>query len=139
MRGVAPARAFARTVHCIIDWRGQRHSLLQRASEVARLPSIAVFWGDTDAIIPPSHVQALTDCVEGIRVRLFEGCGHYPHHEQPDAFVSALRDFLDDPTVARARPRELLSETRPRPTAPRTLALPVPDSTGLGACSVASP
>jgi hypothetical protein len=53
--------------------------------------------------------------------------------------VSALRDFLDDPTVARARPRELLSETRPRPTAPRTLALPVPDSTGLGACSVASP
>jgi pimeloyl-ACP methyl ester carboxylesterase len=101
------ARAFARTVHGIIDWRGQRHTLFKRASEIARLPSIAVFWGDRDPIIPASHAQALADCMEGIRVRLFEGCGHYPHHEQPVAFVSALRDFLDDPAVSRARLREL--------------------------------
>jgi len=104
------ARAFARTVHGIIDWRGQRHSFFKRAGEVARLPSIAVFWGDRDAIIPPSHAQALADCLEGIRVKLFEGCGHYPHHEQPEAFVSALRDFLDDPTVERASLRELRSK-----------------------------
>jgi pimeloyl-ACP methyl ester carboxylesterase len=104
------ARAFARTVHDIIDWRGQRHTFFMRANELAQLPSIAVFWGDRDAVIPASHAQALADCLLGVRVRLFNGCGHYPHHEQADAFVSALRDFLDDPTVPQARLRDVPSE-----------------------------
>ena len=108
------ARAFARTVHGIIDWRGQRQSFFERASEVDRLPSIAAFWGDRDPIIPASHAQALVDCLEGVRVELFEGCGHYPHHEQPVAFLNALREFLVDPAVPRARLRSRLS---PRLTA----------------------
>jgi pimeloyl-ACP methyl ester carboxylesterase len=97
------ARAFARTVRDIIDWRGQRHTFFKRANELGPLPAIAVFWGDRDAIIPASHAQALAACLEGIRVTLFEGCGHYPHHEQSDAFLKGLRDFLDDPSVRRAR------------------------------------
>jgi pimeloyl-ACP methyl ester carboxylesterase len=133
------ARAFARTVHGIVDWRGQRHTFFKRASEVARLPSLAVFWGDRDPIIPASHAQALADSVEGVRVRLFEGCGHYPHHQQPVAFESALRDFLDDPAVPRARLRELHRATPPRSQVPPILALRVPGSTGLGACSTSSP
>jgi pimeloyl-ACP methyl ester carboxylesterase len=106
------ARAFARTVRDIIDWRGQRHTFFKRAKELRQLPSIAVFWGSQDTIIPASHAQALADCLQGVRVRLFEGCGHYPHHEEPDAFVSALRDFLDDPTVPQARLRDVRSEKR---------------------------
>jgi len=70
-------------------------------------------------------------------VKLFEGCGHSPHHEQRVAFVSALRAFFDEPAVPRARLRTLRSETPPRPTASRTPALHVPDSIGL--CSLASP
>lgn len=96
------ARAFARTVRDIIDWRGQRHTFFKRANELARLPSIAVFWGGRDTIIPASHAHALADCLDGIRVQLFDDCGHYPHHEQREAFVKALRDFIDDPTVPRA-------------------------------------
>jgi pimeloyl-ACP methyl ester carboxylesterase len=134
------ARAFARTVRGIIDWRGQRHTFFKRASEIARLPCIAVFWGEWDPIIPASHAQALADCLEGIRVTLFEGCGHYPHHEQPVAFASALRDFLDEPVVPRARLRTLRRESPPAfPTVPQTLVFHLPDSTGLGACSLASP
>ena len=64
--------------------------------------------------IPASHAQALVDCLEGVRVELFEGCGHYPHHEQPVAFLNALREFLVDPAVPRARLRSRLS---PRLTA----------------------
>jgi len=104
------ARAFARTVQDIIDWRGQRHTFFKRANELRRLPSMAVFWGDRDTIIPASHAQALADCLQGIRVRLFDGCGHYPHHERPHAFVNALRDFLDDPTVPQARLRDVRRE-----------------------------
>ena len=61
------ARAFARTVHGIIDWRGQRQSFFERASEVDRLPSIAAFWGDRDPIIPASHAQALVGRLLGGR------------------------------------------------------------------------
>jgi pimeloyl-ACP methyl ester carboxylesterase len=108
------ARAFARTVHDIIDWRGQRHSFFKRANELAQLPAIAVFWGDLDAIIPVSHAQALADRLEGVRVRLFDGCGHYPHHERPGEFVNALREFLDDPTAPQACLRDLRCEEKSR-------------------------
>lgn len=101
------ARAFARTVRDIIDWRGQRHTFFRRANEVSQLPPIAVLWGDRDAIIPASHAQALADHVDGIRVIIFRGAGHYPHHEQPEAFVRAIRDFLDDPTAPQARLRDV--------------------------------
>jgi hypothetical protein len=104
------ARAFARTVRDIIDWRGQRQTFFARANELAQLPAIAVFWGDGDAIIPASHAQALANCLVGCRVTLFKGCGHYPHHELPVAFVSALRDFLDDPTAPKACLRDSRSE-----------------------------
>jgi pimeloyl-ACP methyl ester carboxylesterase len=100
------ARAFGRTVREIIDWRGQTHTFFEHASQIVRLPSIAVFWGEKDAIIPASHAQALAACLEGIDVTLFKGCGHYPHHQQPEAFVNALRDFLDDRIVPEARPRD---------------------------------
>jgi pimeloyl-ACP methyl ester carboxylesterase len=110
------ARAFARTVRDIVDWRGQRYTFFQRSNELAQLPAIAVFWGDRDAIIPPSHARALADHLEGLRVRLFEDCGHYPHHEHPDAFVKALHDFLDDPTApkARLRPTERRKAAKPQ-------------------------
>jgi pimeloyl-ACP methyl ester carboxylesterase len=108
------ARAFARTVRDIIDWRGQRQTFFKRANELTHLPAIAVFWGDRDQIIPATHAQALADCLEGIRVRLFNGCGHYPHHQQQGAFVNALRDFLDDPTVPQARLRDLRAPRKGR-------------------------
>jgi pimeloyl-ACP methyl ester carboxylesterase len=99
------ARAFARTVHDIIDWRGQRRCFFQRADELSTLPPIAVFWGDRDPVIPYSHAEALAQSVDGVSVTRFQACGHYPHHERPDAFVGALRDFLDSPEAPAAHLR----------------------------------
>jgi len=101
------ARAFARTVRDIIDWRGQRKTFYQRAYELAGLPPMALLWGNRDTIIPTAHATALTTFVEGVRLILFEGCGHYLHHEQPESFVRAVRDFLDDPSVPAARLRSM--------------------------------
>jgi pimeloyl-ACP methyl ester carboxylesterase len=103
------ARAFARTVRDIVDWRGQRRTFFERAHELARLPSIAVFWGDRDPIIPVAHARALMDHLHGVRVTVFEGCGHYPHHERPQELVRALREFLDDAAVPLARIRACAS------------------------------
>jgi pimeloyl-ACP methyl ester carboxylesterase len=97
------ARAFARTVRDVIDWRGQRRIFFQRAHEITQIPPLAVFWGDRDAIIPIAHARAFTTSVEGVVFKHFEGCGHYLHQEQPEAFVTAVRDFLDDPSAIAVR------------------------------------
>jgi pimeloyl-ACP methyl ester carboxylesterase len=109
------ARAFARTVRDIIDWRGQRRTFFARAHELAALPPIAVCWGDRDTIIPIAHAKALAEYVDGIVLTTFTGCGHYAHHERPDAFAQAVRDFLDAPFVPAAR-------LRPKPPLPHAEA-----------------
>lgn len=93
------ARAFARTVRDVIDWRGQTRHFLQRVDEVSELPPVLVLWGDRDTIIPIEQARALTDLAQGAVFTTFEGCGHYLHNERPEAFARAVRDFLDDPTV----------------------------------------
>ncbi|MDP9150607.1 MAG: alpha/beta fold hydrolase [Myxococcota bacterium] len=92
------ARAFARTVRDLIDWRGQRHSFFRRAHEIAELPPILVLWGDRDAIIPIAHGTNLARSVEGVRFQLLEGCGHYLHHDDPASFLRAVREGLDAPS-----------------------------------------
>jgi pimeloyl-ACP methyl ester carboxylesterase len=99
------ARAFARTVRDVIDWRGQRRTFSQRAHELGELPPIAVCWGDRDTVIPASHGRAFAETVEGITLRHFGGCGHYLHNERPEEFVRTVRSFLDDPAARPARIR----------------------------------
>jgi pimeloyl-ACP methyl ester carboxylesterase len=97
------ARAFARTVRDIIDWRGQRRSLFRRPPEL-QLPPMAVMWGDRDKVIPISHARALASAMDGVRMTVFDGCGHYLHHQKPENFVREVIGFLDDPTVVAPRP-----------------------------------
>jgi pimeloyl-ACP methyl ester carboxylesterase len=58
--------------------------------------AIAAFWGERDTIIPSSHALALADSLENVRVKVFRGCGHYLHHDQPDALVLHA-SFLPSP------------------------------------------
>jgi pimeloyl-ACP methyl ester carboxylesterase len=106
------ARAFSRTARDVIDWRGQRRLFSQRASEVSTFPPIAVFWGDRDTLIPIAHGRAFVAATEGTRFKVFEGCGHYPFQQQPEAFVAALREFLDDPTAPPVRLRAPTAQAR---------------------------
>jgi pimeloyl-ACP methyl ester carboxylesterase len=96
------ARAFARTVRDVIDWRGQRRTFFQRTDDLPTLPPIAVFWGARDAVIPFAHAEALARSVDRVRVVRFEGCGHFPHHQEPHRLANEIRDFLDSPQL-RAR------------------------------------
>lgn len=99
------ARAFARAVRDIADWRGQRKTFYQRAHELRALPPIAVVWGDRDTMIPIAHARAFAESAEGVVFKPFPNCSHYLHHDRPDLFVATLREFLDTPTVPRARLR----------------------------------
>jgi len=89
------ARALARTARDLMDWRGQRHSFLRHAHEIADLPPITVLWGDRDSILPIAHGRALARDVEGIRFEELTGCGHFLHHDNSERFLRAVRDALD--------------------------------------------
>jgi len=91
------ARAFARTVRDLMDWRGQRHSFFLHAHEIEELPPIAVLWGDRDAVVPIAHGKALALGVEGVRFHELTGCGHDLHNDDPRSFCQAVRDALDEP------------------------------------------
>ncbi|HVH41966.1 MAG TPA: alpha/beta fold hydrolase [Labilithrix sp.] len=99
------ARAFARTVRDIIDWRGQRRAFFDHAHEIAELPPIAVLWGVADKIIPIAHGRAFAERIEGVVFVPFEGCGHYLHRERPDAFVRVVRTLLVTPSASAPRLR----------------------------------
>jgi pimeloyl-ACP methyl ester carboxylesterase len=93
------ARAFARSVRDVVDWRGQRRNFLHRVDEVKKLPPVLVLWGSRDALIPIEQGRAFASFFNGATLKTFDGCGHYLHNEQPEAFVQAVREFLDDPAV----------------------------------------
>ena len=99
------ARAFARSVRDVIDWRGQRRNFLHRAQEVEQIPPVLVLWGDRDTLIPIEQGRAFTALLEGAVFRTFEGAGHYLHNEQPEVFARTVRGFLDDPAVPSTRLR----------------------------------
>lgn len=97
------ARAFARSVRDVINWRGQRRNFFQRVNEIEKLPAILVLWGDRDALIPIEQGSAFAALLEGTVFTIFQGSGHFLHNERPEAFVRVVRDFLDDPTVPAAQ------------------------------------
>ena len=49
------ARALARTVRDVVNWRGQTRYFLELAREAPFLPPIQLFWGESDRIIPIRH------------------------------------------------------------------------------------
>lgn len=110
------ARAFSRTVRDVIDWRGQRRLFSHRSDEVSVFPPIAVFWGDRDTLIPIAHGEAFVAATEGVELKVFSDCGHYLYQQQPEAFVDALREFLDDPSAPPARLR--VTALEPKQPAP---------------------
>lgn len=101
------ARAFARTVGDIIDWRGQRRTYHQRIHEIPELPPILVMWGARDRIIPVAHGRRMVENFEGVQLQIFEGCGHYLHYDKPEIFVRTLDEYLQTPHLSAARPLSL--------------------------------
>jgi pimeloyl-ACP methyl ester carboxylesterase len=93
------ARAFARTVADVIDWRGQTRHFLDRAGEIETFPPVALFWGSRDRVIPHQHAESTRDMLKGAELTTFAGCGHFPHHERPAEFAEAVLSFMDAPHV----------------------------------------
>src|SRR5690606_32224788 len=114
-----------RMVRDVIDWRGQTRLFLQRSHEVDAFPPIAVFWGESDSIIPVSHGRAFAETMPGAVFRSFPRAGHYVHRDCFTEVADALLEFLDDPNAQPVRPRAIAEELLSPPPA-ELLARAVP-------------
>lgn len=86
--------AFLHTLRSVIDLKGQRVSARDRLYLTERIPTLLV-WGAVDPIIPVSHAYRAHEAMPGSRLEVIEGCGHYPHCEDPQTFSALLLDFID--------------------------------------------
>ena len=86
--------AFVRTLRGVIDPGGQTVSANDRLYLAAQLPTLIV-WGGQDTIIPVSHAYAAHDAIPGSRLEIIPEAGHFPHVEDPEAFLTVLLDFID--------------------------------------------
>lgn len=71
---------------------GQREVLLERLPEL-RMPTLIV-WGVEDRLLPYSQAKEAVTLVQDGSLELIPNCGHLPHVEQPERFVSVLDQFL---------------------------------------------
>jgi pimeloyl-ACP methyl ester carboxylesterase len=92
-------KAFVRTMRSVIDPGGQTVSAMDRLYLAAAVPTLIV-WGEDDPIIPVSHAHAAHEVIEGSRLEILPGVGHFPHVEAPSRFVEILRDFVETTPVA---------------------------------------
>jgi pimeloyl-ACP methyl ester carboxylesterase len=90
--------------HDLLLAPGSRQALiarLQQAVLVDPLPQLArisaptlILWGKQDALIPFSNAADYTRALPHSRLVAFDGVGHLPQEEAPEASLAAVRRFL---------------------------------------------
>lgn len=86
-------RAFVHTARSVIDSGGQRVDATDKLYLAHDVPTLLV-WGDRDPVIPARHGIRAHGNWPGSRLQIFEGAGHFPHHDDPLAFTELIRDFV---------------------------------------------
>ncbi|MBP0437354.1 alpha/beta fold hydrolase [Tianweitania sediminis] len=67
---------------------------LARRLKHLRVPTL-VLHGSDDGLVPPVYAEAWGAAIPGAEVKILRGAGHLPMVETEDAFLEALREFLD--------------------------------------------
>jgi pimeloyl-ACP methyl ester carboxylesterase len=94
LRDIEARRAFVHTARSVIDIAGQRVSAIDKLYLAEAVPTL-ILWGDRDSIIPARHGIRAHDLMPGSRLRVFEGAGHFPHHDDPAGFAAEIVGFID--------------------------------------------
>jgi pimeloyl-ACP methyl ester carboxylesterase len=126
----AARMAFRHVLRAVVDRRGQVVNMISRAYLAEGMP-VLVVWGTRDSVVPVKHARAAREVIPGSRVEIFPQAGHFPHRDDPDAFVRTLVRFIDespasdyDPAAWRRRLRKGPPARQPR--SQPTLARSVP-------------
>ena len=80
------------TVRAQVGLKGQREVLVDRLAQL-EVPTL-LLWGTRDRVLPYSQAKEAVSSLQDGSLELMSDCGHSPHVEQPERFVSALGRFL---------------------------------------------
>ena len=86
--------SFSRTLRSVVDWRGQVVTMLDRSYLAEPVPTFLV-WGERDGVIPVAHAHRAAEALPNARLSIYPDAGHFPHHSDPDRFITELLDFID--------------------------------------------
>ncbi|KAJ0101581.1 hypothetical protein Patl1_06798 [Pistacia atlantica] len=56
--------------------------------------TVLIVTGDTDRIVPSWNAERLSQAIPGSSLELIKNCGHLPHEEKLEEFVSVVERFL---------------------------------------------
>ena len=77
-----------------VDMGGQREVLVDQLPHLG-MPTL-IIWGERDRVFPYAQGQKAASSLRQGVLELIPTCGHLPHVEQPERFVSTLGEFLSD-------------------------------------------
>jgi pimeloyl-ACP methyl ester carboxylesterase len=103
LQDIEARRAFVHTARAVIDVGGQRVNATDKLYLAEAVPTL-ILWGDRDPIIPARHGIRAHELMPGSRLRIFDGAGHFPHHDDPPGFAAAITEFVD--TTQASQPDE---------------------------------
>jgi triacylglycerol lipase len=82
------------TIHSITTGPAFQVEAVDDALSSIRIPTLVV-WGAEDQLVPLSEGRDFAAKIPGARLVIIPDCGHAPCIEKPDAFLGAVRPFLD--------------------------------------------
>ena len=94
LQDIEARRAFVHTARSVIDIGGQRVNATDKLYLAEAVPTL-ILWGDQDPIIPARHGIRAHELMPGSRLKVFPGCGHFPHHDDPLGFTDTITEFVD--------------------------------------------
>jgi pimeloyl-ACP methyl ester carboxylesterase len=75
--------------------QGASPSDLQRTLPKLQAPALLI-WGSDDPIVDEMGRQTLREGLPSATVKVFEGLGHNPFWEDPQAVAAVINPFLED-------------------------------------------
>ncbi len=84
-----------REAFALYGWKPYMHNpRLKRWLHRIDRPTL-LLWGAQDGIVTPAYGEGWRREIPGARMDIIPGAGHFPHWEQPEAFVERLTAFVD--------------------------------------------
>ena len=84
-----------REAFALYGWKPYMHNpRLKRWLHRIDRPTL-LLWGAEDRIVTPAYGASWRQAIPNARLELIVGAGHFPHWEQPEAFVDRLAAFVD--------------------------------------------
>lgn len=55
---------------------------------------VTMIWGDGDGLLPLQYAETLKSRIANAKLHIIHDCGHIPHRQKPERFVSILREAI---------------------------------------------